>query len=84
MRDVVGSENTDSVCGSLEILASLQEANQQLTDAVSTLRDVLEIKINLFGEDKPQVAVVRTAIARLEALDRISPGTHGNSRPPIN
>src|SRR4051812_29040526 len=51
IREIVGSENTESVAGSLEMLAEMYEAAGDLTSAARTWRSAREARAGFQGKD---------------------------------
>lgn len=68
VREAVGSEFTESVAGSLEILAEMHEANRDLPAAARALRDAAEIREKLHPPGHWRAADAKRAVDRVEKL----------------
>jgi CHAT domain-containing protein/tetratricopeptide (TPR) repeat protein len=68
VREIVGTEYAESVAGSLEILAEMQEAQGDLAGAARSLRGVVDVRERLQGKDHWRVTDARQGLVRLGRL----------------
>lgn len=73
VREVVGSEYTESVAGSHELLAQLLEENGQLAEAVDRRKAVVKIRHQFQGENHAKTNEARAALSRVERLAQSGP-----------
>jgi hypothetical protein len=51
VRTIIGNEISESVAGSIEILAEMHQENSDLPSALRSLKDARDIRLKLHGKD---------------------------------